>query len=1349
MTACPTKDELERLLGESLSDPEFARILAHVEDCAACQEFLQTLAASAPGPSAASLLSAFDRTKDGESTSHADAFLRQLKQRMPAPTGPKPEVDGYEIFEELGRGAASVVYRARRSDLNRFVALKVIAAGPQMPPQTRERFRREVEAIARLAHANVVQVYDVGQQRDFLYLAMELIKGGNLTSVLGAPQPAREAAQLIATVSAAVDYAHRQGVVHRDLKPANILLQHGDGASPSRAARPRSQSPSAGSRHQTAIPKITDFGLAKLLPGSGLADDGMTQSGAILGTPAYAAPEQASGHAAEAGPTSDVFSLGVILYELLTGRPPFQGANAMETLVQVAHQDPVPPMRLVPKIPRDLQTICLKCLEKDPRKRYATAGELTEDLERFLHDRPILARPVGRGELTLRWMRRNKATAAALGGLALVLFVLVAGALVAAAYFRRQEAVQENLASEKTRLANENETERQNAVVAATREAGLRQLAEKQEDALDCNLYIAEMNMAGQAATSSGGVARVLELLSLAEKHRTDLRNWEWYYLDGLCHRDLATLRGHQRSVMAAAWSPDGRQLASAGDQGVIQLWDANRGETLRTWRASFRAIQSIAWSPDRTRLATASWDGAVKVWEVGSGKEVLVLIPEKSVESPDGITPLSAVFAVAWSPDGKQLVSGGEDSVVHIWDAAKGSETRVIPCHNQKVLSLAWSPDANRLASALTDSTIRIWDTTTGKETRTLRGHLNWVNSIAWNPKGTELASASKDRTVKVWSATDGKELLSFGGHSQSVSAIAWSPDGAHIATASDDRTVKIWPSAGGSETSTFRGHTERVTAVAWSPDGKRLASASGDMTVKIWDARAAPEPRVLHLEEGPIKWTAWSPDGEQFACACNSGIISIWDKKGDRQQVALRGHRGTVYSVSWSPDGRRLASAGNDRTVRIWDVAAAKQVNVLEGHTAEVISVSWSPDGTRLASTGLDRTIRIWDALSGKPKQTALGHRHWVRSIAWSPDGRRLASGSTDMTVRVWDAESCREILPLPGHLEEVSSVAWNPNGESLASASGDGTIKIWDATAGKVLLTLRGHNAQVKAVAWSPDGTRLASASWDETVKVWDARTGKQTLTFGGNECPINTVAWSPDGLAIVSGAEDQSVVIYDASVGHRSGLAPRYLPVVTRRLAADPKNAEDWHLAGEIEAGRGNWKGAAADFDQYLALDRHAPWVTLGDWVAGPYPDDLSKSYPPERDVDPLARVAATGDDEQTTRWERVPTNASGFVNFSLLYGRAEHISAYALMRIYSPVGRTATLWLGSDDQARVWLNGKQIHESRGERAAIPDSDAVPATLNAGWNTLLVRVTNQVREHALYARLAEDSSARPRP
>ena len=405
MADCPPARCLERLLGEALSDPEWGLLETHFESCSVCQETLHRLALSGPGLAPAHLASALSEAIPPELAGGAEAFFQQLKQRFlstssdgrresrPAKSESNglPEVAGYEILGELGRGAVGVVYRARHRELNRLVALKMILAGPHLSPEARRRFKVEGQAIARMKHPNIVQVYEVGEQAGCPYLCLELVEGENLAFRLaGMPQPAAEAARILTILAGAVDYAHREGVIHRDLKPANVLLAN------------------------EGTVKITDFGLAKLLPLPGAAENRMTDSGMILGTPAYIAPEQARGHVGEIGPAADVYALGAILYELLTGRPPFQGPSPMETLLQAAHQEPVPPSRLNPKAPRDLETICLKCLSKEPQRRYASAAALADDLTRFSEGRPIQARPLGWGERSWRWCRRNPAAAALL-----------------------------------------------------------------------------------------------------------------------------------------------------------------------------------------------------------------------------------------------------------------------------------------------------------------------------------------------------------------------------------------------------------------------------------------------------------------------------------------------------------------------------------------------------------------------------------------------------------------------------------------------------------------------------------------------------------------------------------------------------------------------------------------------------------------------------------------------------------------------------------------------------------------------------------------------------------------------
>jgi hypothetical protein len=565
-----------------------------------------------------------------------------------------PTIPNYEVLGELGRGGMGVVYKARQTGLNRLAALKVILSGDYAGPEERDRFHREAEAIARLQHPHIVQVYEVGEHGGLPFFSLELCSGGSLADQLdGTPWPAARAAELVRTLAGAMQAAHRANVVHRDLKPANVLLT-ADGQL-----------------------KVTDFGLAKKLD-----EVGHTPTGAIVGTPSYMAPEQAGGKPKEIGPLADVYALGVILYELLTGRPPFKAATSLDTVLQVLSEEPVAPRSLNPAVPRDLETICLKCLEKDPHRRYGSAAALAEELQCWLAGRPISARPVGNAERLWRWGRRNPLVAflAATAAFLLVLFVIVlvvsylqtSAALGVAQEAQRQEEVQRQ------------EAERQ-------KEDALRkgEQVRRERDRINGLLYLAQMPQALHAY-EAGDLVQLRELL---EEHRprpgwADHRGWEWYHLHAMCGGNLWATRSHADLVLALAWTADGKRLASADGAGMIKVLDTSTGRELVGLRAHAGPVHAVSWGPDGKRLASAGADSphhlsswpersTVKVWDVDSGKE--------GVSLPVAASGYLGTPAPAWSPDGQRLAvrvpvvpapdGRSWQGDVCIWDLAKGKE--------------------------------------------------------------------------------------------------------------------------------------------------------------------------------------------------------------------------------------------------------------------------------------------------------------------------------------------------------------------------------------------------------------------------------------------------------------------------------------------------------------------------------------------------------------------------------------------------------------------------------------------------------------------------------------------------
>jgi WD40 repeat protein len=952
------------------------------------------------------------------------AFLRdrqqfaQAAQQLPTPpagpdatqstgTAPGPQIEGFEVVRELGRGGMGVVYLARQLQPDRLVALKLLRAADQADEAELARFRLEAETLARLRHPNIVQIHVVGEHDGRPFLALEYIAGGTLADKVqeSLPTPAAAAAQ-VETLARAMHAAHERGVVHRDLKPENVLLDS-DGT-----------------------PKITDFGLAKKLDASG-----QTASNAVVGTPSYMAPEQAGGQSRLVGPAADVYALGAILYKLLTGRPPFQGPTTMDILLQVVSADPVPPRRLRPEVPRDLQTICLKCLAKVPGERYADGLALAEDLRRCRAGEPIQARPAGRAEQLVKWARRRPALAAAYG-LGLLALLLGSGGIGA---------------------------------------LGLWQRAEKAREELLLVSYFRAMDLAHRDCQDDKFERAHRCLQDYPER----VRGWEWHYLWRLSHpRTLLTLKGHAYTVMSVSFSPDGHRLASASDDWTVKVWGAHTGQEERTLKGHTGSVFAVSFSPDDRHLASASADGTVKVWDAQTGRE------ERTLKGHTG-----GVQGVSFSPDGRRLASAGGNfhgpGEVKVWNAQTGQEERTLQGHKPGAEDVSFSPDGRRLASISLDGTVKVWDALTGQEVLTLRGG---SSRMAFSPDGRRLASASWDNTVKVWDAHTGQEIHSLKGHTKEVRSVSFSPDGRRLASASFDRTVKVWDAQTGQLALSLEGHTGAVWGVAFSPDG-RLASAGGSWSageVKVW---AQPGQEILPLKghTGAVWGVDFSPDGRRLASASQDKTVKIWDAQTGQEILTLKGHTGAVRGVSFSPDGRRLASASDDHTV-LWDAQTGREIRTFKGHSG-FPGVYFRPDG-RLVGASEDGTwVMVWDAQPGQEILKRKGHTNFVSRVAYSPDGRRSAS-AWDTTVTVEDPQTRQTVLSLQGHAGTFFGVAFSPDGRRLASASQDKTVKIWDAQTGQEILTLKGHTGAVRGVAFSPDGWRLASASEDGTVRVWDA-------------------------------------------------------------------------------------------------------------------------------------------------------------------------------------------------------------------------------------------------------------------
>jgi WD40 repeat protein/tetratricopeptide (TPR) repeat protein len=1037
-------------------------------------------------------------------------------------------VPGYELLSEMGRGGMGVVYRARQTRLGRVVALKMILAGGHADEQELKRFRNEAEAVARLQHPNIVQIHEVGEHEGLPFLSLEFCGGESLENKLaGTPLPPAEAAALVETLARAMHAAHQKGVVHRDLKPANVLLT------------------------EDGLPKITDFGLAKRLD-----DIGHTATGTVMGTPSYMAPEQARGTGGATAPAVDVYALGALLYECLTGRPPFRAATTLDTLAQVVSDDPVPPRRLQPKTPRDLETICLTCLRKEPAKRYASAGELADDLHRFLRDEPIAARPTGPAERLAKWVHRRPAVAGLLAAVALVAALGAAGV-----WWKYRDAQQQrDWAEEQTRLKGEAlEAARQAQKEADEARAEAQQKAVQLRDQLDraeLLAYVGKITLADRESEAHH-LGRAAEVL---DDCRPDYRGWEHRHLRQrcACGREVLVFGRHNLNVFAVAFSPDGSRAVSSGRAeeaagggipGELLVWDVRTGATLLTLKGHRGGVTGVAYSPDGGRIASASADRTVRVWDAHTGAEVVTCKGHGA-----------EVTGVAFSPDGGRVASSSLDKTARVWDARTGAELVQFAGHTAGVYGVAFDPAGDRVGSVGTDQVVRVWDGRTAVEVAALKGHTQPVWGVAFSPDGSRIASCGGklDRQkppqageVRVWDAKTGAELLQLKGHRWLVRSVAFSPDANRLVTASSDGTVKVWDAKTGAEEITLRGHTGAVGQAAYSPDGSRLASASADKTVKVWDARTGGEVLLLGGHANSVNGVAFSPDGGRLVSGAGDGTVKVWDARTGGEVLSFKAGA-LVHAVALSPDGSHLATASGGvdaqkRThpgeLKVWDARTGAEVLSLQGYTGRGRSLAFSPDGSRLAGAGPDRTALAWDLRTGAAVLTLRGHAGEVVAVAFSRDGGRIATGALDQTVRVWDAATGSELATLRGHTGIVTAVAFSPDGGRVAGASLDHTVRVWDSRSGAELLTLKGHTGMVQGVAFSPDGSRIASAGGSGNpqdvagaaqpgeVKVWDARAGSELLTLRGHTAVVQAVAFSPDGRRIASGSYDHTVRVWE--------------------------------------------------------------------------------------------------------------------------------------------------------------------------------------------------------------------------
>ena len=1005
---------------------------------------------------------------------------------------PGTSLDGVMIIRLIAEGGMGRVYEGRQAAPERAVAVKVLRGGFASASLVR-RFEYEARVLARLRHPTIAQIFTFGTYDDgdgaVPFFVMELIDGGRPITryALEAGLGIRELVAVFRRVCAAVAHGHQKGVIHRDLKPGNILVDAG------------------------GEPKVIDFGVARSIdPDHGDATQ-MTRAGDVVGTLRYMSPEQLGVGDGDVDARSDVYALGLVLHEMLTGGLPYdlRGMSFVEAARIL--DDPSPAsMAAVERVgraagcgaldSRALATIIGTCLQKRPSDRYATAVEVEAELGRWLAGEAILARPPTPLESLVRFTRRHRAATAA----AVAILASLVAATTGISYFYVR-AERDRQRADEARL------------VAVRREED----AEQQAAAARAQLYISNVLLAA-AARDRDNVSEAKRLLADARDLVANAGTGNPIELNCLAaslDESVAAIGGHTGNVTAVAWSRDGTRLASGASDGAVRL--GTRTGAAVAWdevpmEAHEDAVWSMAFAADGGLLATASGDGTVRIWDVERQVCLQTLAADDSTS-----------YAVAFSADGGLLATGGRDRVVRLWETATWEPSGELRGHESTVHSASFAADGSALATASGDGTIRVWDVATRQQTHCLTGHAGRVFGVAFSPDGRRLASVGEDATARVWdveSAAPGPIMR----HPFRCNGVAWLSGGRRLATASHDGVLRVWDAVSGTERGRFHGHTatiwsvaavaadgwaatgagdgtvrvwdtdetiapvmrgdDKVLSVCFAADGHTIATAMANSVVCLWDA-ATLEPRgVLRKAVGRVNDVRFSPDGETVAGCCDDGSVQLWDRGTRQRRAWFKPHERRIYALDISPDGRLVATAAEDRSARLTDLASGTRVGEPLKHGSRVFRATFSPDGSLLATACEDRTARLWRVADGSEVRRFTQHEGPVNWVAFSSDGTMLVTACSDGAARAWNVADGGLVSVMTGPARQIWKVAFSPDGCRVAGVSADGTAQVWDVATGRAMPMLRGHTDQVWGVAFAPDGQSLVTGSWDGTARVW---------------------------------------------------------------------------------------------------------------------------------------------------------------------------------------------------------------------------------------------------------------------
>ncbi len=1072
----------------------------------------------------------------------------------------------YRLDGEIARGGMGMIIKGRDNELGRDLAIKVLLDSHRDNTAIVRRFVDEARICGQLQHPGIAPVYEMGHFADQRpYFTMKLVQGETLSKLIAERDDSAvgrgKMIGIFAQICETMAYAHSRGVIHRDLKPANVMV---------------------GAFGQV---QVMDWGLAKVFTAAGLTDEKgavvqphastttamtqdstrpdvaiargtQTQWGSVMGTPAYMPPEQALGDVESLDERADVFSLGAILCEILTGKPPYatdNGTNPYDLARQGQLDECIERLADCGADPV-LISLTVQCLQLKTHDRPRDASALASLVTQYLES----------VESRLRTAELERTAQAARAD---------AQAALAEAEGRRAESESRRAVAEAQRLELEQRSARklqkmlaltaavaliaaiafvavivankqliQVAEVARREESSARYFAkqaaaqaiEAQQNAALAEVESRSARTAEQAARKLANAETAAKLLAEQERRRAEVateraeeevKRSEWLvYVTKLM---LAKADFENGNGMLA------RHYLNAS-QPNLRGWEyrylATRIINKRTLRGHSNAVTSAAFRFDGKAIATGSMDGTAKLWDAATGR-VLVAFPASA----------GPVKSVAISPDGSHIVTASERDTATVWDAQTGQVVLTINHRIDLVKTMAISPDGESVAIgggvAYQPSDVTLWNVKTGKRQIILKGHQDHVASLAFSADGKQILTASVN-DARVWDLSASREVLRVrhGDILGSIWSVAFSPDGRLIATGGEDGKAKLWDAESGHEVHLLKGHRSGVASLAFSPDGGRIATGSWDRTLKIWDVEQGDETLALKGHTDRVLSVAFSADGKQLMSGSSDHTAKVWDAQRGQEIIAVQhGPVGAVWSITFSPDSRRIVTGSDvwsDHTVRIWDVETGRGVAACKGHEADVLSVTMSPDGQRLLTASLDNTVRLWDATTGRQLRVIAGHTF---PVSYSPDGATFVTGCNDNSLRLLNSDTMQEVVSLRGHSGMIKSVAFSPDGQRLVSGGDDSTAKVWNVETGDNLFDLQGHHGRVTGVAFSPNGKDIVTAGEDMTARVWNADTGRQLQVLRGHTAALRAVAYSPDGQRVITASDDRSTRIWEPQRG----------------------------------------------------------------------------------------------------------------------------------------------------------------------------------------------------------------------